>query len=770
VLQWTPTVMLSSTITDLARLRGKVGKLVEESGLAVAWRFEEHAVAAGTPPDQQYLGIAASCDLYVLIVASRQSDATEAEYRAAHNDNPQKVLPFFVGGGSREVEDFRALIESRHTRITRAAKDELVDPIARAIMESISTGSILRLPLLGELDRRIERSRTAIADVPVLLDPSVIRNETKLAAHEVIRIGERVALQGIGGSGKTMAAAIAARRSGHDGRTLPVYVPVSGGTTDPVELIRQRLDSVRFSAPQDLVQRWCVEGRIMLVADGIESLTASTRRRLMSAISNWGQLYPRCGVVVCARRFSPLELSEFEHVGVAPLDEVHLRILTEALGITRQHVRFSPQVGDIAQWPMWATALLVYGTEVSTGLELLQRLLETRLQTACMSSALERVELRAAAAYMAHKLWPATSSSVPVALELLQEWGALPETAMRYASRPAEDVLQRLSEAALLEVGDDVSFPHRLIATILSAEHAITDPDAAADVDDELAPFVAALADDERHVRLLYALLDTHDSFKLARYLRLSPPHERIVDLEGDVQRLTEALHQWSPVGEEFDVVFGDQWIAWRPGPAHEARRFEHTEYAQWRSLSDESIHFWASSPFRERTPEFVAAVYVLARFRNQVLGLDPGGDRYRVLPSHEIRALMHDREKLASVTLGALRKRTQLYDEFLAELGMPDYPALTLPGGEPRVTIWRNGQEAPLVSVAWGGDQPEMHVETSAPRQIEGSTSMLVHLVNGEDRATAYADLTRNIEGLLGLRLGAQNWSRPELVPAWAW
>jgi hypothetical protein len=158
-----PTVMLSSTIGELATLRAEVGRGVEEAGVATAWRFEVHAVAEGSPPEEQYLGIATMCDLYIVIISSQQSDATEAEYQSAYADNPDKILAFFVGDGTPAVAEFRALIESRHTRVQRPTADALVDPITNAILEAVSTGRMVRPSLLLGLDQRIDRARTAIA-------------------------------------------------------------------------------------------------------------------------------------------------------------------------------------------------------------------------------------------------------------------------------------------------------------------------------------------------------------------------------------------------------------------------------------------------------------------------------------------------------------------------------------------------------------------------------------------------------------------------------
>jgi hypothetical protein len=762
--------MLSSTISELATLRKQVGERVEKANLATAWRFEEHAVAAGAPPDEQYLGIAASCDLYVLIIASQQSDATQAEYHEAYRDNPEKVLPFFLGNGSASVTGFRAVIDSRHTRVSRPSIAELVEPITEAILATISTGKVVRPLLLADVDRRIERARTAIANVPLVLEPRIVANGADYPAADVIGSGRRVALAGIGGSGKTMTAAITARRAASDGRTLPVYVAPSEGTTEPMELIRQRLEAARFLASDDLLERWGAEGRVMLVVDSVEGLTAIARRRLMGGITRWAERFPRCSVVVTARRFSALELPEFVRVEAAPLSEAQMRDLTQAIGLAGRPLRFSAQVRDIGRWPMWATALLVYGTEARTGLELLQRLVDARLHTAGMSSPVEAEELRAAARFVASDQWPAMASGVPETLERIRRWHEEPAAAAKFPPRPAADVLLRLGEAALLEVGDDAAFPHRLMATILAAEYAVEETGRALSADQELAPFVAALADDDAHADLLRRLLGAHDIFVLARYLRLSPPQHRTIDLDADVRRLAAANRLWSSTGGELDVVFGDTWIATRPADVFRVDRCENEGFAEWRSKTDQPIELWSPLPFEEHSPEFIAAVQVLSRFRSQVLALDPGGDPTRKMSPNRVQALTSNRVELSTEVVEALRRQRQAHYELLDSLGMREAAGLRPPEGEPRATIWTPQQAEPLVHIVWEGDRPSVDLVPSAPAPVQGSTGSLARLLGADPRAAAYEAMKRDIEAELGCRLGARTWSRPELVPAWAW
>src|SRR5581483_7518382 len=223
MLRRRPTVMLSSTIGELADLRLTAMERVESAAIADAWLFEMHAVASGAAPAIQYLDLARSCDLFVVIVAS--------QYEAAHADNPEKVLPFFVGDGSAEVEGFRELLESRHTRVKRRRALDLVNPIAQAIIGAVESGRILRSALIRVLDDRIERSRCLVADIPMILEPKIVTDGLASTARESVARDMHVALSGIGGSGKTLCAALSARRLAKHESLLPIFASCWRGVT-----------------------------------------------------------------------------------------------------------------------------------------------------------------------------------------------------------------------------------------------------------------------------------------------------------------------------------------------------------------------------------------------------------------------------------------------------------------------------------------------------------------------------------------------------------
>lgn len=773
VLLTTPTVMVSSTITELTELRDAVAAGVDEAGVAQAWLFEQHATASGNPPDEQYLRLAATCDLYVLVIAAQGSAATTDEYIAAHDDNPEKVLPFFLGDTTDETADLRQLVAARHTFVKRATVGDLVPVIVKAVVEAVLSGVILRRTIATDLDWRIERRRTAIADIPVLVRPHVEVDHERRPVSDVVRLGARVALRGIGGAGKSVASAVAARQATRDGRTLPIVVTAAEGRPDVEMLIRHRLEGHKFAAGDDLLTRWGHEGRFLLIVDGVESLTPTARRRLLLDVTRWASRFPRCGVTVCARRLDPLELEGFDRVDVAPLRTREFDDLLTAAGLGAHRPRLNPQVADIAKWPMWATALIAYGLDAETGLELLRQLVTARMQTAGMSSTLERSELRSAAGVLALQAWPATSLTTDSALDHVRRWKSQPSAASTFVSQPASDILNRLGEAGLVEVAEDVAFPHRLIATALAAEAAVDSGAQDEPPDVELAPFVAAVADDDQHGDQLRDGLAAHDIFTVARYLRLSPPRQRAGDIVGDVGRLVDAYLAWSPVGEALDVIYSDSWIAWRPaGTGSVSARADADEFAVWRRISDATITSWSPLPFGNRTPEFVAAAYTLDRFRSLVVALDPVGSRWVGTAPADLRTLTRDRNELAARTLDALRSRREMRREMTESLGLAHVPTMGPPPGEPCATVVLRRRDRPTVSCTWGHAVPAVDiVDGHANDRLQaGSWMLLSDLLDGDHRAAAYLDLKKAVENALGCRLQAQTWTTPELVPAWVW
>jgi hypothetical protein len=647
-----------------------------------------------------------------------------------------------------------------------------VEEISRSIVEAVETGKLLRPALLQSIEDRIEKSRTLIADVP-LVDPRILGGGHEGYARDMLTQDGHVSLSGIGGAGKTICAAITAHRAAMDGRTLPLLVTVTHESTRLEDLILRGFSAIRFQLGTELLTRWAHEGRLFVVVDGIEAVEGRNRRRLMNSIAEWGEQYPRSGIVVCARQMVPGELDAFMAFSMAPISASQLHDMAIALGLQAVH-RFPEQVADLARWPMWATALLVYGPQSHTGLELLQTLIEARLRASGMSSALELEELRSASTFLAHEVWPDTECTAAEALTYLATWSATDSTRMRFEARTAEDLLGRLGQAGLVEIGSIVSFPHRLFATILASEYASKNTARAINSSPELSPFVAALLDDDRHSDVLTQLLGGGHVFAVARFLRLSPPHPRSPNLETDVARMINSLQSLSHDGTSLQVITGEEWIAWRESQSQGIDlRASDGDYMLWRSRSNVEVEFWPFSPFLTRTPEFIAAIQVLRKFRREVLQLDPGGNPHGSMPSSRVRTLLKNKDDAETLVLQRLSERREAFNELVSQLGMSEIEELQAPKGEPQVMIHPGSEAGPWMDLSWADQPPQVTFVTSEASEsvFESYTRMGVDaLLSNNAASAAYATLTSKIEGALGCRLTSQAWERPELISAWAW
>jgi hypothetical protein len=764
--------MFSSTIGELASVREEAARLIDNDGIAQSWRYEVHAVASGARASEQYLGIAATCDLFVLIVASDFSQATEDEYRKAYEDNPEKILVFYVGDGSPDVRAFRSQLDNTHARIQKDTATELVRPIADSVLDSVRTGKIVRKVLRSRLDERIERSRTLVTSLSAMLLPSVQSEGGDEKVFTELMKGElRLALSGVGGSGKTTCAAIVARMRSIDQRVLPIMATVTAHSESVTDVIQSSLSSVRFRGDSSLIQQWAGEGRLFLVIDGIESLSELLRMKLLKSVAAWATKHPRSGVIVCARQFVEDELEDFLRLQMAPLNDRQFGDLCMAVGSSMPSPRFAAQVQDLAQWPMWATALIAFGPSLRTGLELLQSMVSTRLTTAGVSSQVESVHLRSAAGHLALTMWPSTETPVERALRELTNWQQTPSTLAVFAPRPSEDLLNDLSSSGLVEVGEELAFPHRLFATLLAAEAAVFEEVLTAPDDNELAPFVAAVADDDLHVTFLLRLLASASAFAVARYLRLAPLLSRVSTIESDSARLADAYVAMSQTGRNLDVIYSDNWVAWRAADAFSLSHAQTEDrYAVWSAESSERIELWAKSPYAERSPEFVAAVYSLTQFRLEILDLRRKYLEPRDRSHSDIVRLVSHPSDLETEALRAAYEWKTAWEKQTEEMGLSIGGVGHRMDGEPTIVVHTDSQPFPWVEIQWGANSASVSLTKDGVPLRSGRSMLLAHFLSDRIDSIVNRDLETEIERALGCRLRSKGWAQPETVPAWAW
>jgi hypothetical protein len=437
ILRDRPTVMISSTILELADVRSAIATGLSLEGLAEGWLFEIHSSASGETPESRYLEIARSCDLYVIIVAAQGSPATEAEYHAAFSDNPTKILAFYLRGATEETAGIRALIDSRHSRIRCEEASDIAPRVVKAISAYIQSGDIVRKALLAEVDRRLQQNEAIVRGaLPLCFVPtirSISRSDASTSLGDDTSQGipllqataawsksHHVVLEGIGGSGKTYAALAMARYAGQCGG-LPLVLSPANSRVDVVDLISAELDGVRFYAGEALLHEMARSGRLALVIDGVDALASDARRLLLQDVDAFARRFPRSLIVCCIRRTLLGELPDFSRFNLEPLSDVQTADMFTSLGVQRID-RFPGQVAELARWPLWAWALVEVGPTAETGLVLLGRLLEHRVRASGPYPPLETQLLLDAVAVLAFHAWPEAALDVADALDLLETW------------------------------------------------------------------------------------------------------------------------------------------------------------------------------------------------------------------------------------------------------------------------------------------------------------------------------------------------------------
>ncbi|HEX6394676.1 MAG TPA: DUF4062 domain-containing protein [Acidimicrobiales bacterium] len=760
--------MISSTIGELAAEREAINSALDGLSLADGWLFEFHATAAGETAEEHYLAVASSCDLYVVIVAGQGSEATEAEYQAAYADTSRKILPFFVGEPTKDTESFRSLIESRHVRVHRGDHSDLASAVVNAIAASVRSGEIVRSGLLEELDELLRRrERVVREDLPLgfvrYLHSAADQagEHHSVAATSIADLEVNVVLEGIGGSGKTYTALATLRRHNAHGR-LPIVIVPTRSSLSAEGLILGAFESVRFFPGEELLHQLARDGRIAVVVDGIDALASDDRRIFLADLDRFCSRFPRCRTTCCVRRAMASELASFARYTLAALSDVQTHEMFQAVGAPEVR-RFPEQVSDLARWPLWTWALLEVGPVASTGLVLLEKLIEHRIKISGSYSPLEQRMLVHAGGALAFAAWPEPNLSSDQALEALVRWAASDYVLARYSLPSADVLIQRLSEAGVVQLTPSVSFAHPLFATYLGALHAsltrqVTDLMSA---DPEFAVFVAAMSGNDRPEETALTL-QRHGAVGQARYLRLVPLESRTPQAD-DVAVFGLALQTLD--GRSAECIVADDWTAWRsaevPGVGSP------TAITEWMSAGE--VNFLPGNAFASRSPLVLATIESLARYKQLVAEVQPFGDRFDRLSERELLRLrrMHQRQRDDLVLEAVLNWRTDWRD-LATTMKLAELPEAAIGEGDPVVTVFETWPD-PMLSVDWNGP-PHVTWVQGSPDPRSGRYERLSTYLDPGRKARVYQDLIRLAEQALGCSFSSQAWSRPETVASWAW
>lgn len=763
--------MVSSTIGELRSERKAIAAALAANPIADGWLFELHATASGQSAEARYLAIAHQCDLYVVVVAAQGSDATEAEYHAAYQDNPRKILPFFVGPHMPATEPFRNLIESRHTRVHRPDLSDLPTAVVDALRDQVRSGEIVRPPLTHMLDERLRRGeQTVTSGLPACfiprLSPLLVPTEDDprtqpLRASIVVEQEHQIVLEGIGGSGKTYGALTMLRHLSSKG-PLPILVNPTRSILNILTLVTAAFEAARFFPGEALITQLARDGHFCVVVDGIDSLTSHDRRVFLEDLDEFAIRFPRCRVIACVRRTLPDELRQFKRFTVEPLSDAQTTDMFQSVDLTPME-SFPPQVADLAQWPLWAWALIEVGPSVPTGLLLLRELLEHRIRRSGAYSDMEIEMLADAAAALALAAWPQPSITASDALATVAAWGTRSSVQARFEVLPAETLIVRLSAAGIVQQNPDIAFAHPLFATYLAARCAAStgSMSEAMAADPEFAMFVTAmLREDQMDEKLIH--LAHHGPVGQARYLRLvaASVRERHPD---DPVVFGSALKALS--GSAAECIVTDSWTAWRS--ADEAAADAAEAVKEWMSVGD--VNFMAGDAFTHRPPVDLAVIESLARFKDHVESQTPEGYRFDRLTDAQLKRLRRlPRDELNQLILQAVMDWRYEWRRQAADLRIGTLPEVTMGDGDPAVTISATWPD-PGVQIEWAGTASVTWVQPDPDLPGWRFQPLSKFLDPGRD-SRIYHELTERAERAIGCAFGSQAWNRPERVAAWAW
>lgn len=773
---------------EFESVRPKIEHRISGSGVVDSWRFESHAVAAGTRPEAQYLEYARNCDLFVLIIGSEESSATFAEYNEAFQDNPRKILPFFLGKSSKAVHEFRTLIDSRHTRVATRSPEDLVSRIGTAVDEAVTTGTPIIRDVAESTRRRLAQlnhlvdSRIKQTFVPLVEESGTqVRRSERLAASAE-RYGQ-IVLEGPGGSGKTFATLtqIFLWTNDPEKQRLGLFLRATPSSHTLPGLLTEAFDALRFSPGDQLLDRYGREGRLNLVCDGYDELSDEDRLRYVGSVQQFANRFPRCPIVFVSRRLPKDFLTSFQRFTMTPLsEEMVVGFLASQGYADLNYWNIPAEVRDLACWPLWIELLAKFGTDIDSGLSLLQKLVNFRLSK---QSPVEgrRIKVKEALGQIALAARPAVTISRDKATSQLSEWMQETSVMARFRSEPSETLIEDGLATGLIEAeGESLVFIHPLLATLLAAEAAALEPTLPVQIgaDQDLSAFLVPLLPETR-ANDIVAILGSHNIFVLARTLRLARRTPRSNPIDADLLRFDYAFEHLAHLAgkneaarcheETTSIIHGDQWMALTRRAGQEPELVDGKHFAAWANPKNgrsRDFVLWDINPLNSIAPELLAAAEILGRFKQNFKALKPSGDPFDRVEDDELQELLGNPRKLKQLTIRFVTEMNDAKRRLAEESGLSNCTGVTIGEAQPDITVYLHGANS-RVKVTWGHTKLRYEARQEDP-DFEGYS---LGSVWAEDvLAIAYHDLQREVEQELGSSIDSQAWQKPHLLAEWTW
>ena len=765
VIHGRPRVFVSSAIEALRSERKSIRDAVEQLGLADSWLFEWDALAAGQPAEEMYLQQARAADIFILVVGTAGSAATEAEYAVAYEDHPAKIIPFFLGPASPDTAALRKLIDSRHTRIRIADTGALSAAVAEATRDLILSGRFLSRACVLDLEARIARLRSA-ARLPDQFDLALeVEVDGNRETRDSFLSRQAAVLTGIGGSGKTHLALSHLAARARAGTQICLFAIAASEASSVPLLLEGAFDRYRFVPGEELVATYARDGRLCVAIDGIDDLGDRDRLRLLASIEWFHDRFPRSSLVLLSRSRWEGRLPLATRGAMGEMSAGDIGLVFAAMGyegtdITAQIPR---QLRDLVGRPFWAGLMAERGLLADNPVDMLADVVGGRIHAAVDGGVEHEAVTRATIDALALGIHPAVTTTYDNALRVLAAWQTETEVASRLSARPGQELLNNVVASGLVGTVDDkLVFIHPLFAAVCAASRLIAlDRPHWTSVSDDIASFAATRLDEARAGDLVELVVE-RGLFFAGQYLRLSRARPRASDRGRDATRYGSARRRIGVASVGWSVLFGPSWTAVTDRPDG---RDLHADVNELPLASDvqETYLIWQGNPFETATPEAVAIGDWVNDFKDQFLEWRPPTPNAR--HRREARSFKGDPLELEPTLLDFVIAERSEVRRLLAMMGPTGAVLGEVMAGEPAITII-SATADPRYLVRWGAEQPS--VEVVADDGGYRGKSIASVLANGPE-AEAFKLIEGEIEQRLGTTLDSYAWRVPEILAAWS-
>ena len=764
IVRWQPRVFVSSSIRGLESVRRRIEEAIIATGIADSWLFEFSATSAGSGPASQYLQAARDSDVFVLIVGDAVRAPTRDEYQVAFEDNPWKVMPFFVGSGTPGTAALRSQLAARHAYVVVQSAEELSDVIAKAMRRFVQSGDIVRPALMSQVAAARTERRTGLGI------PEGFEWGRRLAApHDDVPIDSMLGIElrgyivGDAGAGKSDAALSAlAGAARMDPPRLPLLLRAADDRVELEELAADSLSRVRLNAGDALVRQLLTDGRMAVVVDGLDEIDQDRADVLEQSIIAAAARYPRTPMLVVRRVIDRQLASPWQRFELSELTSTDVDAVFKAFGYEEAHVSYQlpSDIWGLVRLPFWACLIAQFGRAADSGLALLHSLVEARIRQGRQRNPVHQELLYQAARRLALAIQPHAEIRLEVALDIVAAWLEQEPANRRFKSRTSQSVVEDASEAGLLIVeGDRLRFLHPLVADFLAAQGSLETERQPQLTSPDFASMAAVLLPEDREDEAV-DLLAKGGIFVLAKALRLRGRSTRFPTGD-DVARFDRAYHTLServlgqtPKGAWYHWTSGN-YHCLRFGPPSIAAPAAYETLEAWGATTSTAEYYcWTQDPFAEFTPSSLAAHLILDAFKQRLLTLDPRTAEYAP-PGAISSALRPLTAATKARVIAHVQAQGRARRRFLGAVGLVGSP-LDTTVGEPVVALYEDSH-GEWYSTSWGHNAADVQVRADEPERA----SMLTELL-ADAEAVAYRHLISDIERRLGSRITTQSVRHP--------